>query len=156
MINKDEPINEASSKPERKEKSNQPFGTITHPTTTSTITPQKFSQDELDNLKETNTVGFLKAMMNARSSSSEKGGTSLTISGDKPVEPTSQSLLRQIKEKVFDNNMIQAINDSVNSCFGLKDLLKKVDVLSVSGEVSQVLITLGFLIDQLQSDQLRK
>lgn len=140
-------INEAASKPEGVDKSNQPFGTITQPTTTSTTTPRNISQVELDNLKETNPAGFLKAMMNARSISSEKGGTSSNISREKLMEPSSQSLLLQIKERVFDTNLIHAVNENVNACFGLKDFMKKVVVLSVSREVSQVLITLGFLIN---------
>lgn len=44
----------------------------------------------------------------------------------------------------------------VNICFSLKNLLKKVDLLSVSEGVSHVFISLDFLIEQLQSDQLRK
>lgn len=78
--------------------------------------------------------------MNVRSSSSEKGGTSSTASGEKSAEPTSQILLRRIKENVFNTNLIQVVNDNFNIYFGLKDLLKKVYVLSVFGEVSQVLI----------------
>lgn len=67
-MGKDEPNNEASSKPEETNNSNHPFGMIIQPTTTSTNTPRILSQAELDNLKATNPAGFLKAMMSARSS----------------------------------------------------------------------------------------
>lgn len=142
----DEPTSEASNKPKGEDKSKQTFGMVTRPMTTSTTTPRNFSQAELVDLKAKNPAYFLKAMMNATSSSSEKGGTSSTIFWGKPVEKSSKSILLQIKEKLFGIDLIQSMNDNVNVCFGLKDLMKKVDVLSVSGEVSKLLIALGFLL----------
>lgn len=95
-------------------------------------------------------------MMNERTSSSEKCGTSSATSGDKPSGKVNNNLVCQIKEKEFRIYLIQVVSDNDNVCFGLKDFLKRVDVLSASGKVSKVLIELGFLMDQLQEDHLHK
>lgn len=136
--------------------SNQPFGKISQHATTSTNTPWIPSKAEQDKLKATSPARFLKAMMSARSSSSIKGRDSSTTSGEKAIESASQSLLHQIKEKIFDVDLVYGVRSNVNICFGLKEFQKKEDVLTISDEVSQELISLGFLIDQLQSNKLRK
>lgn len=94
--------------------------------------------------------------MSARSSSSNRGDTSSTASGGIVGEKPSYSLLRQIKEKFFNVDLIQAIREDTTICFGFKNLLKKVDVINTYEEVSQVLISLSFLLYQLQFDYVRK
>lgn len=57
---------------------------------------------------------------------------------------------------MFGTDLIGTMVDNVNACFRHKDLQKKVVVLTVSGEVSKVLIELGIPIYQLQADHLHK
>lgn len=120
-VKEDNPMTKAWNKPDGEEISKQTFGTVTHPTNTSTIGSWSISPAELAYLKATNFAGFLKPMMNASSSSSEKGGTSSTTSGNKPSGRVSNNLLCQIKYNVFGIYLIQVVNDNVNICFGLRD-----------------------------------
>lgn len=95
-------------------------------------------------------------MMSARSSSSEKGASSSTTSGDKTSGNAGISFLCQIKENFFDIDLIQIMTNNANACIGLKELVKKVDILTVSSKVSKVVIESGFLIDHFQADHFRK
>lgn len=45
---------------------------------------------------------------------------------------------------------------NATACLGIKELVNKVDILNVSGEVSNVLVEVEFLIEHLQEDYFRK
>lgn len=52
--------------------------------------------------------------------------------------------------------MIQVLEGNPNSSYGIKNLLKKVDILSISSGAAYFVVELGFLPDQVSADLLRK
>lgn len=69
------------------------------------------------------------------------GGQSTSKYGDK--------LLLKIKEKTFDIDLLQLLENDTTACFGIKDLLKQVDILNASPEFADVMMDMGLLIDQV-------
>src|SRR4051812_12249191 len=111
---------------------------------------------ELERLKNTHPVSFLKAMMNAENVSPIRVEPSSNILAESDKGNDIPNLLRQIKKKFFETDLSEVLSKDSTSCFGLNNLLKKVDLLLVSKEVSQVIVSLSSLVDQLQADTLRK
>ncbi|XP_058779477.1 uncharacterized protein LOC131653371 [Vicia villosa] len=135
---------------------NSNFETVVIPETTPLPAPAIPTPSELEQLRQTDPLSFLKTMMNIDSISalaSEASPTAQTKSGDKEDTP---GLLHQIKENFFETNLVEILSKDSTRCHGLKQLLKKVDLLLVSKEVSDVIVLLGSLIDQLQSNILRQ
>src|SRR3954464_11597919 len=141
---------EETSQPEKQDlqgTSNPDAKTI--PETTLTPAPAKPTPSELEQLKQTDPLGFLKAIMNVNTSSPSELDISPAVtveSGDKEDIP---SLIRQIKERFFGVNLVDVLNREPIQSHNLNQLLKKVDLLQVSTEVSEVIVLLGSLIDQL-------
>lgn len=107
-------------------------------------------------MKKNKLAEYLKAIMSAQASSTEKISSSSTASGSRStVEPADQ-LLQWIKEQAFDVNLTQVMERNINSSYGIKDMLKKVDILSFSPEAADFVVELGFLIEQVSEDLLRK
>ncbi|XP_058772354.1 serine/threonine-rich protein adg2-like [Vicia villosa] len=128
---------------------NSNFETVVIPETTPMPAPAIPTPSELEQLRQTDSLSFLKTMMNIDSTSalaSEASPTVQTKSGDKEDTP---GLLHQIKENFFETNLVEILSKDSTRCHGLKQLLKKVDLLLVSKEVSDVIVLLGSLIDQL-------
>ncbi|XP_058788452.1 uncharacterized protein LOC131662626 [Vicia villosa] len=148
--------NEVSSLHKSSNVETSTFGTIVAPATTSTKTSSELTPAELEQLKNTDPVSFLKAMMNAKSVLPIMVETSLNILVESGTGNDTPNLLRQIKKKFFETNLIEVLSKDSTSCFGLNNLLKKVDLLQVSDEASQVIVSLSSLLDQLQADNLRK
>ena len=71
------------------------------------------------------------------------------MSGSQSTSKSDDELLLKIKEKTFDIDLFQLLENDTTACFGIKDLLKKVDVLTASPEVADVIMDLGLLIDQV-------
>src|SRR3954470_2226634 len=135
---------------------NSNFKTVVIPETTPLPTSTIPTPSELEQLKQTDPLSFLKAMMNIDNTSiltSEASPTVQAKSGDK--EDIS-SLLHQIKDSFFETNLVEFLSKDSMKCDGLKQLLKKVDLLLVPKEVSDVIVLLGSLLDQLQANILRQ
>ena len=95
-------------------------------------------------------------MMSTRASSTDRGSSFSTASGaHSAIEPVDQLLLR-IKEKYVEVKLIQFLETNIHVCYGIKDLLKKVDILTTPPEITNVIIELGFLIDEVTADLLCK
>ncbi|XP_058733272.1 uncharacterized protein LOC131604875 [Vicia villosa] len=128
----------------------------TIPETTSTPAPTKPTPSELEQLKQTDPLGFLRAIMNVNTSSLSEPDVSPAVTADSSDKEDTPNLLRQIKERFFGVNLVDVLNrDPVKSC-NLNQLLKKVDLLQVSPEVSEMIVLLGSLLEQLQANILRK
>lgn len=92
---------------------------------------------------------YLKAIISERGSSTEKIPSTSTVSGTQSTSKSGDELLLKIKEKAFDIDLFQLLEKDTTICFGIKDLLKQVDVLNASPEVADVIMDLGLLIDQV-------
>lgn len=64
---------------------------------------------------------YLKVVMNARTSSTSNSST--TFGGCPTIEPIDQ-LFHKIREKVFDIDLIQLVENNTSSCHGIKELLR--------------------------------
>src|SRR3954471_7516955 len=148
---------EETSKPEKQD----PQGTSTLDTeailgTTSTLAPAKPTPSELEQLKQTDPLSFLKAIMNVNTSSPSELDVSPAVTVESSDKEDIPSLLRQIKERFFGVNLVDVLSREPIKSHNLNQLLKKVDLLQVSTEVLEVIVLLGSLIDQLQANILRK
>src|SRR3954468_14807398 len=126
------------------------------PETTSTPAPVKPTPSELEQLKQTDPLGFLKAIMNVNTPSPPELNVSPAVTADSSDKEDIPSLLRQIKERFFGVNLVDVLNRDPIKSHNLNQLLKKVDLLQVSTEVSEVIVLLGSLLEQLQANILRK
>src|SRR3954468_24518205 len=142
----EKPISQGTSTPDVK----------TIPETTSTPAPTKPTPSELEQLKQTDPLGFLKAIMNVNTSSLSEPEVSPAVTADSSDKEDIPSLLRQIKERFFGVNLVDVLNRDPIKIHNLNQLLKKVDLLQVSTEVSEVIVLLGSLLEQLQANILRK
>src|SRR4051812_18689074 len=133
-----------------------PFGTIVSPETTSTPAPAKPTPSELEQLRQIDPLSFLKAMMNTDNVSPSELETSPAAQTESGNKEDTSGLLHQIKEKFFETNLVEILNKDPTKGHSLNQLLKKVDLLMVSKEVSEVIVLLGSLIEQLQSNILRR
>lgn len=131
---------------------NQRFRTIKSFKTPSNVTTTPLSQEELNNLKDNKPFEYLKLMMTARGRSINNCSNSSTTSGGHSHVETTDKLLQNIKEKYFDVDMIEALENDTSACYGIKNLLKQVDILRSPPEFAEVIIELGILIDQVTID----
>lgn len=118
-------------------------------------TPPITSSDKLVELKSKSPVDFLKAILKTKSNLASRDGNSSTTSGSTINEPNARNLLHQIKARIFDIDLVAALRKDASLLFTLKNLLKKVDLLNISPKVSQVLISLSALLDQINAELLR-
>ncbi|XP_058739472.1 uncharacterized protein LOC131611475 [Vicia villosa] len=130
------------------------LGTTVTPVTTSKQAPAMPTPSELEQLKKTDPVSFLKTMMSIDSASFL--GTPSTVLAGAGEKDDISKLLHQIRERFFETNLVEALSSDSTKYYGLNNLLKKVDLLLVLVEVSEVIVLLSSLIEQLQSNLLRK
>lgn len=135
---------------------NPSVGIIKEPRISSKVTNTPLTQEELDDLKNNNLDEYLKAMMRTQAISIEKGSSSWTASGSRSTIETAGQLLQQIREQAFNVNMIQVLGGNLNSSYGIKNMLKKVDILNISPEDVDFVVELGFLLDQVSANLLHK
>ncbi|XP_058772264.1 uncharacterized protein LOC131646146 [Vicia villosa] len=128
----------------------------TIPETTSTPALAKLTPSELEQLKQTDPLSFLKAIMNVNTPSPPELNVSPAVTADSSDKEDIPSLLRQIKERFFGVNLVDVLNRDPIKSHNLNQLLKKVDLLQVSTEVSEVIVLLGSLLEQLQANILRR
>lgn len=110
------------------------------------------SSEELETLKWSKPIEYLKEIISARGSSNEKYSSFSTVSGGRSKSKSSENLLKKIKEKVFDVDLLKVMENDPSAFFGIKDLLKSVDILNTSSEVVDIIMDLGLLINQITAD----
>lgn len=124
--------------------------------TSSKVSNIPLTQEELDNMKKKKPSEYVKVMMSAWESYTKKGSSSSTASGSRSTVEPADRLLQPIREQAFDVNLIQGLERNISAIYGIKDLLKRVDILSISLEAADFVVKLGFLIDQDFANLLRK
>lgn len=110
------------------------------------------SSEELEALKWSKPAEYLKEIISARGSSNEKYSSSSTVFGGRSKSESAHNLLKKIKEKSFDVDLLEVLESDPSACFGIKDLLKRVDILNISPEVADIITDIGLLIDQIIVD----
>lgn len=107
------------------------------------------SPEELEALKQSKSMEYLKAIINARGSSTKKSPSTSTMSGGQSTSKFGDELLLKIKEKAFNIDMFQLLEKDSSACFRIKDLLKQIGILNASLKAVDVIKDLGLLIDQV-------
>lgn len=82
----------------------------------------------------------------------EKNPSTSTTSGGQSSSKSGDKLLLRIKEKAFDIDLYQLLENDSTACFGIRDLLKQVDVVTASTEVADVIMDMGLLIDHVVAE----
>lgn len=90
--------------------------------------------------------------MSTRGSSTNKCSSSSTILGGQSRNEPGDELLKKIKEKAFDVNLLQVLKHNPSDCFGINDLLKQVDILTTPPEIVDIVMELGLLVGQVIAD----
>lgn len=89
----------------------------------------------------------MKDVISARGGSSEKSLSSSTVSGGQTVSKSGGKVLQKLKQKAFDTDIIQLLESDTSAPYGIKDLLKQIDIMHASPEVTDLIMDLGLLID---------
>lgn len=97
-------------------------------------------------------MAYLKAIRSSKESSSDKSISASTASGGRSSTDPCNALLQKIKAKIFDVDMFFLLERDSLTSFALKELLKQAEVLELSPEVSEVIMELGLMIDQVVVD----
>ncbi|XP_050876613.1 uncharacterized protein LOC127080326 [Lathyrus oleraceus] len=156
-----EPIEDEDEKQDHEPKNEQikdiPMTKITsdgakRTTVPSTENTDALSSEELEALKKSKPVKYLKAIIIARGSSIEKSPSTSTVSGGQSTIKSGDELLLKIKENSFDVDLLQLLENDTTTCFGIKDLLKQADILNASLEVADIIMDLGLMIDQVVAE----
>src|SRR3954470_219003 len=95
-------------------------------------------------------------MMSVDSASPLGLGVSSNVLASVGEKDDIPKLLHQIRERFFETNLVEALSKDSTKYYGLNNLLKKMDLLLVPEKVSEVIVLLSSLIEQLQSNLLRK
>lgn len=107
------------------------------------------SSKELEALKWRKPLEYLKAIISAKGSSSKKNPSTSIVSGGQATSNSGDEVLQKLKEKAFDTDLIQFLESDTSASYGIKDLLKQVDVAHGSLEVTDLAMDLGLLIDYI-------
>lgn len=118
----------------------------------STSTGPTLSSEESAVMKKDNPLAYLKAIINARGSSTEKSISASTASGD--MDP-NDALLRKLKAKFFDADLFQVLKSNNLAIYDLRALLKQVDLLSVTPEVAEMVTELGLMVENVSNELVR-
>lgn len=90
--------------------------------------------------------------MSARESSTNKCSSSSVVFGDQPVSDPTDELLKRLSKKEFDVDLLQVLEQNPSVSFGIKDLLKQINILTTPLEIADVILELGLLIDEITPD----
>lgn len=110
-----------------------PRPTIDRTTTTTSLkgkcaltgTGVGLSFEELESLKRSNTLAYLKVIINAKENSFEKSISASTVSRGRSSTDMGNDLLQKIKAKAFEVDLFLLLKRDPFSSFALKDLLKQ-------------------------------
>lgn len=107
----------------------------------STSAGPGLSYEDLATMKKDNPLAYLRAIINARESSTDKSVSVSNASEDKAP-------------KFFDVDLFQLLESNNMSCYDLKNILKQVELLDVSPEISEIIIELGIMVEHVSADVL--
>lgn len=127
---------------------------ITKPSETqgiaSTGTPTNPSREALEALKCTNPLEYLRLMVSTKGSSSDQSGS--TSSTTDNVNQTNNEVLSKIKARIFKRDLFASLQGDPSAAYAFKELLKQVNVASVSNEVASIIVELGLIVEQAAGD----
>ncbi|CAI8598813.1 unnamed protein product [Vicia faba] len=99
---------------------------------------------------------YFKVMMSVRVSSYEKGFDCSTASGGNSTAQPIDKILRQIKEKAFDVDLIEVLENNNHAFYNITNFLKQMDILKVYLEAVHNIFELRFFLGQVSANLLRK
>lgn len=106
-------------------------------------------------LKWSKPLEYLKDIINSRGSLSEKSPSTSIVSGGQTTSQYDSEVLQKLKEKAFDIDLIQFLENDIVASYGIKELLKQIDVVHASPEVACLVMDLRMLIDCIITDLTR-
>lgn len=133
-------------------KSNPKDDTASKVSKPSTDTTISLSPAELEALKRSNPLEYMKAIISVRSSSLEKSPSTSTMSGGPTTSQSKSEVLQKLMEKAFEVDLIQILENDTFTSFGIKYLLKQIDLVHASSEIADLVMDLGLLIDYVVAD----
>ena len=110
------------------------------------------SREELESLKVKKPLEYLKAMLSARHNFQDSSHSSSTPSGATSEVQSLDIILTEIKTKILDVDLFQVLRENATAHIDLKRILKQVNVLETSAQVSSLVIDLITLIDLVNAD----
>ncbi|XP_050909675.1 uncharacterized protein LOC127123507 [Lathyrus oleraceus] len=136
---------EQDSEQENEQTDDMPKTNPTSDATKKTIAPSTrtivaLSPEELEALKQRKPVEYRKAIISTKGNSIEKSPSTSIVSGGQSISKSGDELLLKIKEKSFNIDLLQLLENEDTFCFGIKYLLKQVDVLNASPKVVDVIM----------------
>ena len=107
------------------------------------------SEQELSSLKEKDPLAALKLMLSLESSSTAITSSSSTTSlGSINQEPT-ESLLRQLKAKILEGDLVSKIEQNPVECFEVKAILQNLHKSEPQQELLTFLLEFGLFFEHL-------
>lgn len=122
---------------------------VSRPSTDTTIS---ISPAELEALKLSNPLEYIKDIISSTSSLSEKSPSTSIVSRGPTTSQSGSEVLQKHKEKAFDIDLIQLLENDTSDFFGIKDLLKQINVVHASSDIVDLVMDLGLLIDCVVAD----
>lgn len=113
------------------------------------------SSEDFAKLKQDNPLAYLRSIISARESSTDKSVSILTTSGDKSPSDPCNALLQKLKAKIFDVDLFQLLENNNLASYELKNLLKQAEQMDTFPEVSAIVIELGIMVEQVVVDVIR-
>lgn len=115
-----------------------------------------FSREEIESLKVQKPLEYLKAMLSARFNFQDSSQSSSTTSGATSEAQSLDNLLTKIKTKILDVDLFKVLEENAIAHIELKKILKQINVLETSTEVSNFMMELMTLIDLATADLHRR
>lgn len=95
----------------------------------STSSTRGLSAEELNILKRSQPLKYLKAMLSCRESSSEKSLSTASTSDDQPLSTPADEVLSKIKENIFKGDLFMMLLVDPSAPLTLRALLNQVNLL---------------------------
>lgn len=107
-------------------------------------------------MKKTNQRSYLKLMMSTIGNSTDKCSSSSTVSGGNTLLETVDGIIQQLKSKLVEDDLFEALEQKFIHSYGIKSLLKKLDVLDAPNDVANFVVAFDPIFDQIIADFQRK
>lgn len=114
------------------------------------------SKKELVTLKKTNLRAYMKMVLSNKCSLTDKCLSSSTVSGGNTGPETIDGIFHQLKSQLSGVDLFDALRKDFLYGYGIKSLLKKLDVLYASNKVVDFIVSFGLLFDHILVDFQRK
>lgn len=107
------------------------------------------SQEELVALNKTNHRAYMKMVLSSKGSSTYRCSSYSVVSRGNNGLETVDEVLKQLKDQLGGTNISEALEKDFIYNYGIKTLLKKLDVLDAPSEVVDFLVTFGPFFDHI-------